>query len=431
MSQENDALKAARLELENRFNKTVGVASSNLCTHCGWCVDQCHYYLATKDPTISPVAKAERVRRVYKRRHDWMSRIFPFWTGAKELTEEELDAWVEIAYRNCTLCDRCMANCPLAVDTAQILLAARGVLLAAGTAPEMLVQLADAAIAREENLDFFKEFYLEQLKELETEVQNRLGDDKARIPVDVEGAKILYVPLSGAHTITPPATVFDAVGESWTISMFEAANYATYVGDIPKAKRIAERILKEAERLKVEEIVWLWFSCLEILVLSQHRRPAAQPRGRAFCLAKSIHIGLLGLFTCLQIRGILEIEDASDEKDRLFPQRNSTGHAGFCVGPAPADASDWVLARAGAISATPARSAQAPAHHRGVSSGDGVPPAGDGPLAPDRTTPAGRGGSPAATGRLGLAYAGRRAGHPGEKPGQLRSMLCLCRHWQH
>ena len=255
MSQQSESLKAAREELDRRYNKIVGVASSNLCTHCGWCVDQCHYYLATKDPTISPVAKAERVRRVYKRHHDWMSRIFPFWTGAKELTEQELDEWVEIAYRNCTLCDRCMANCPLAVDTAQVLLAARGVLLAAGKAPEMLVQLADSALAREENLEFFREFYLEQLKELEVEVQDRLGSDKARIPVDVEGAKILYVPLSGAHTITPPATVFNAVGESWTISMFEAANYATYLGDIPKAKRIAERILKEAERLKVQEIV--------------------------------------------------------------------------------------------------------------------------------------------------------------------------------
>jgi Fe-S oxidoreductase len=255
MSEQNDALKLALQELDKRYNKTVGVASSNLCTHCGWCVDQCHYYLATKDPNISPVAKAERVRRIYKRHHDWMSRVFPRWTGARELTEAELDEWLEIAYRNCTLCDRCMANCPLAVDTAQILLAARGVLLAAGKAPEMLVQLADAALAREENLDFFKEFFLEQLKELEVEVKDRLGNDKASIPVEVEGAKILYVPLSGAHTITPPATVFNAVGESWTISMFEAANYATYIGDIPKAKRITERILNEAKRLKVNEIV--------------------------------------------------------------------------------------------------------------------------------------------------------------------------------
>lgn len=255
MSQKNETLEIARHELESRFNKTVGVSASNLCTHCGWCVDQCHYFIATHDPEISPVAKAERVRRVYKRFHDWTSRVFPFWTGAKNLTEEELDRWVEVAFRNCTLCDRCLVNCPLAVDTPQILLAARGVLTAVGKAPEMLVQLADAAIAREENLDFFKEFYLEQLKELETEVQDTLGNDKARIPVDVEGARFLYVPLSGAHTITPEAIIFNAVGESWTISMFEAANYATYLGDTAKAKRIAQRILNEAERLKVQEIV--------------------------------------------------------------------------------------------------------------------------------------------------------------------------------
>ena len=112
-----------------------------------------------------------------------------------------------------------MANCPLAVDTARILLAARGVLLAAGKAPEMLVPLADAALAREENLDFFKEFFLEQLKELETEVKDRLGNDKASIPVEVEGAKILYVSLSEVHTITQPAAVFNGVCETRQISM--------------------------------------------------------------------------------------------------------------------------------------------------------------------------------------------------------------------
>lgn len=254
ISNDHDKMRLAREELQKRMHRSV-VTALEVCAHCGVCAETCHYYLATKDIQISPVAKADRVRRVYKRHHDWLSRLFPAWTGARELTADELDAWVEVAYRNCTLCDRCLVNCPLAVDTAQILSAARGVLTAAGKAPEILVQLADAAIAREENLDFFKEFYLEQLKELETEVQARLGNDQARIPVDVEGARFLYVPLSGAHTITPAATIFNAVGESWTISMFEAANYATYLADVPKAKRIAQRILKEAERLKVQEII--------------------------------------------------------------------------------------------------------------------------------------------------------------------------------
>jgi Fe-S oxidoreductase len=255
MSEQVNVVQQAKEELEKRFTRNMAVASSNLCVHCGLCVDQCHYYLATKDPHISPVAKAEQVRRVVKGEHDWLRKIFPWWTGAKELTEADLDKWVEAAFRNCSMCQRCVVNCPLGVDTPLVLAAARGVLTAVGKAPEILVQLADAAIAREENLEFFKEFFVEQIKEMEVELQQKVGDPNARIPIDVEGARFLYVPLSGAHTIMPEAEIFYHAGESWTLSMFEAANYGIFLNDPVRSKRITERIVREAERLKVKEVI--------------------------------------------------------------------------------------------------------------------------------------------------------------------------------
>jgi len=255
MSEEMTVVERAKGELEKRFSRSMAVASSNLCVHCGLCVDQCHYYVATGDPEISPVAKAEHMRRVVKNEHDWLRRLIPWWTGAKELTEAELDKWVEAAFRNCSMCQRCVVNCPLGVDTPLMLATARGVLTAVGKAPEILVQLADSAIAREENLEFFKEFYLDSIKELEAELQAKVGDPRARIPVDVEGARVLYVPLSGAHTILPEAEIFYHAGESWTLSMFEAANYGIFLNDPVRSKRITERIVREAERLKVKEVV--------------------------------------------------------------------------------------------------------------------------------------------------------------------------------
>lgn len=60
----------ARTELEKRFSRLVGVSTTNLCTHCGWCIDSCYVYLATGDPRLSPVAKADQVRSHYKRSHD-------------------------------------------------------------------------------------------------------------------------------------------------------------------------------------------------------------------------------------------------------------------------------------------------------------------------------------------------------------------------
>ncbi len=241
-------------ELEKRFNRLVGTSATNLCTHCGWCINACHVYLATGDPELSPVAKTERVRKVLRRSHDWLSRIFPFWTGAGDLTEEELEKWVELAFRNCTLCERCVINCPMAVETPQIMGAVRGMLTSLGKAPEILDQLADASIAREEMGDVFRDIYREQIGLLEEEVRERSGNPHARIPLDEE-AGMLYAALSGAHTIVPPSVILNAVGASWTLSMFEASNYGLFLADIPRAKRIVERILKEAERLNAKEIV--------------------------------------------------------------------------------------------------------------------------------------------------------------------------------
>jgi Fe-S oxidoreductase len=246
--------QTALQELGKRYSRLVGTSATNLCTHCGWCVDACHVYLATNDPEMSPVAKTERVRRVLRRQRDWTSKVFPIWTGAKDLTEKELEDWVELAFRNCTLCERCLVNCPLCVETPQIMGAVRGALTALGKGPEILSELSDAAIWREEAVDEFKGAFLDQIADLEQQVKERLGNPKACIPVDQPADK-LYVPLSGAHTIVPPAVIFNAVGESWTMSMFEASNNALFLADVPRAKRITQRILKEAERLNVKEIV--------------------------------------------------------------------------------------------------------------------------------------------------------------------------------
>jgi len=76
----------------------------------------------------------------------------------------------------------------------------------------------------------------------------------ANIPVDVEGADLLYVALAGAHSIIPAAAVFNAAGENWTLSFFEAVNFGAFVGDPTKTKLILNRIVDEANRLKVKEV---------------------------------------------------------------------------------------------------------------------------------------------------------------------------------
>jgi Fe-S oxidoreductase len=255
-AKEKDVLVNKALdELEKRFNRTVGLSSSNLCVRCGICMDSCHYVQGDNDdPSITPAAKAERIRRVYKKKHDWLSKIFPWWTGAKKLTLEELNQWSDLVYKNCSMCQRCTINCPLGVDIPAIIGAARGTLTSLGLAPEMLDMLANASIARED-LDTFKDIFVEQIKVLESQLKEKTGDPKASIPMDVEGADFLYVPLSGAHTILPAAAIFNKADESWTMSMFEASNYGVFLQDAKRSKQIIDRIVKEAIRLKVKEVI--------------------------------------------------------------------------------------------------------------------------------------------------------------------------------
>jgi len=85
--------------------------------------------------------------------------------------------------------------------------------------------------------------------------EEKVKNPNAIIPIDKEGADMLYVALSGTHTILPAAVIFHQAQASWTLSMFEAANYGYFLGDSTRATKIAKRIVDEAERLKVKEVV--------------------------------------------------------------------------------------------------------------------------------------------------------------------------------
>jgi Fe-S oxidoreductase len=249
-----ETIELALKTLEAQLNQPLETALE-ACARCGICAEACHYYRAEPKVEHIPAYRAEQLRSVYRYEHDFLSRLFPIWTRSKKLDEPTLANLTEIAFSQCTLCRRCTVNCPLGVDTPLMMRAIRAMASAAGTAPEILVMLADAAIEKGKDPSFYKEMFLEQIKEMEEQLRDITGDANATIPVEKQGAKILYVPLAGAHTILPPAVVFNAAKEDWTLSIFEAANYGVFLADMKRAKEVAKRIVDEANRLGVKEIV--------------------------------------------------------------------------------------------------------------------------------------------------------------------------------
>jgi Fe-S oxidoreductase len=229
--------------------------SLEVCSRCGLCKDACFAYASVPKLEHIPSWRAEVVRKIYKRYFKLSGRLFPYWGEAKEIDDETMKQLNEAAY-TCTGCRRCTMYCPFGVDTQAIQSIAKLLLIGGESEPEILSMLADTSIEKGKSLDLYKDSFMQGIRNLEKEVIAKWkGESDQIIPLDAKGAKILYVALAGAHSIVPTASIFNAAKENWTLSFFEAVNFGAFVGDPTKTQLIAKRIIDEAIKLKVKEVV--------------------------------------------------------------------------------------------------------------------------------------------------------------------------------
>ncbi|MGD9136218.1 MAG: (Fe-S)-binding protein [Desulfobacterales bacterium] len=247
-----------RDDLLNLFQSKLNEAMRfylETCTRCGVCTEACHVYASMGQVRYIAAYRAEIVRRLYKKYFKGRGKFWPSVGEAKELTEMAVEELFDAAY-SCTGCRRCMVYCPFGIDTQMIMSIAKLLLIGANAEPEILSMLADTSIEKGKSMELFKEGFLAGIKRLEEEVvaKWKLEAGETPIPVDKEGADLLYVALAGAHSIIPAAAIFNAAGEDWTLSFFEAVNFGAFVGDPSKTKLILDRIVSEAKRLEVKEV---------------------------------------------------------------------------------------------------------------------------------------------------------------------------------
>lgn len=247
--------------LEERLTRQT-VTYLEACTHCGLCSDACHFYLATRDPRMSPVYKADRLRKLYLRYHGWWGRILPKRAGAIDLNRKAWEELKEAFFGSCTLCRRCSLNCPFGVDTVLLARASRSMLNSLGLTPGGLKEAVEIHLQTGNNMAVSEEELVDTLQWLEEQLRAEVDDSRASIPLNRPGSRILYLlnprevkffPL----TILAVAKIFYAAGEAWTISSsyWDVTNYAYFSGDDEAARAIVLRARDEALRLGVEEVV--------------------------------------------------------------------------------------------------------------------------------------------------------------------------------
>jgi Fe-S oxidoreductase len=132
---------------------------------------------------------------------------------------------------------------------------AKALLIGADKEPKLLTMLADMSIAKGEGIEETKPAFTRAVEDLAPEIRALWPHSKDPVvTVEQEGAEVLYVALAGKHSIIPAAAIMNAAGEKWTLSVYEAVNFAAFLGDGKKMQVIARRIHDEAVRLKAKEV---------------------------------------------------------------------------------------------------------------------------------------------------------------------------------
>lgn len=247
--------------LRQRLNQQLQ-ASLEVCVRCGVCADSCHYYVANPRPEHVPAYRAEQLRKVYRKLFDPLGKVAPGWVGAAELDQEMVDKLISAAFGTCTMCGRCVINCPMGVDTRQIMRTARAMLTAMDMTPEGLKATVKIHLETGNNMGVGEEDYVETLQWMEEELQKELQDPTVKIPVNKKRARVIYTfnPREVKYfpyLIQAAAKIFNAAGEDWTLSTesWDATNYGLFSGDDAAARTIAANLEQAVNHLGADTLV--------------------------------------------------------------------------------------------------------------------------------------------------------------------------------
>ncbi|MBN1347026.1 MAG: response regulator [Phycisphaerae bacterium] len=265
MAEQERSHKAQKVleRLGKKLNRQIAGSMAG-CVHCGNCTQSCHYVLTNPDdPTYAPAYKADQIRKLFKRHHDWTGRVVPWWVKAKSIyTDEELEALKDTVFGKCTNCRRCSVNCPMGVDFATFNRMARGLLVSVGIMPEGVAVVSKDQWEIGNQMGVLKEDYIDTLEWMSEELQEELGDAEAVIPIDKMDADVVYSinPREVKYdprTIADAAKIFYVAGENWTMPSegWDMTNFGLFSGDDDLGGAVARRLYEKVEELRGKKLV--------------------------------------------------------------------------------------------------------------------------------------------------------------------------------
>ena len=231
------------------------------CVNCGICAESCHFYCSTAAPEVIPVNKSRILAELLNRYFDPLGSRLPFFKGTPPPDAGEISHLFKAAYEDCTLCGKCALSCPMGINTGEIMFVARAMLCSIGRLPSGLVDPVKTAFKVGNYLGLSTQDFIENIEWIAEEMEDDIGHDNFSIPIDRQGAAVLYIP----HPLEArdlPFLLMDAIKilhaaeEDYTFSSydFDSVNYAYYQGSKDNMMQIANRMLKARKMLGAKSI---------------------------------------------------------------------------------------------------------------------------------------------------------------------------------
>jgi len=220
----------------------------DICARCGLCAESCFLYLVNdRVPEQVPSYKIHSTLGEIIRRKGDVDNAF-------------MRHAMEVAWSQCTCCNRCSMYCPHGIDIGIMMGYLRGLLYAQGFVPWELKIGAGMHRVYRAQMDVTTEDWVETCEWMAEEQQDDWPG--LEIPVDKEGADIMYTcnarePKHYPEDLAEAAILFHIAGENWTVPSegWEQTSLAMFAGDWEACKLQVQNVYAAIDRLKPKRVI--------------------------------------------------------------------------------------------------------------------------------------------------------------------------------
>jgi len=224
-------------------------AVEETCIHCALCSEACQWYLSSdKDPTFAPVAKMRMTAWEMLKRKG-------------KVDAEFIKQTARIVFTECNICHRCSMYCPYGLDVTFIIGLVRRVCFVLGVVPQRMMDQDHSHATTLNQVWYTQNDWVDTMQWQEEEVGAEFKD--LRIPIDKEGAEVMWLPLgaepkTGIYHIERTAKIMHVAGIDWTVpgkDVWDSSNMPMFLRDFATMNRIVRGLYENAIRLKIKKMV--------------------------------------------------------------------------------------------------------------------------------------------------------------------------------